>query len=73
MLNLGEQKIKGLFLEEQEIPKAYLGDDLVFENAPSYTVSASIDPAGSGTVIGAGQYKEGAQATISATDRKSVV
>lgn len=67
MLNLGEQKIKGLFLEEQEIPKAYLGDDLVFENAPSYTVSASIDPAGSGTVIGAGQYKEGAQATISAT------
>lgn len=31
-----------------------------------YTVTASIDPAGSGTVTGAGQYQEGASVTIKA-------
>ena len=31
---------------------------------PTYTVSASIDPAGSGTVTGAGQYKAGTQVTL---------
>lgn len=34
---------------------------------PVYTVTATIDPAGSGTVTGAGQYQESAQATITAT------
>lgn len=33
---------------------------------PTYTVSASIDPAGSGTVTGAGQYKSGTQVTLAA-------
>lgn len=32
-----------------------------------YTVTASIDPSGAGTVTGAGQYQEGATATITAT------
>lgn len=36
-------------------------------NIPVYTITATIDPAGSGTVTGAGQYQEGAQATITAT------
>lgn len=32
-----------------------------------YTVTATIDPAGAGAVTGAGQYQDGAQATITAT------
>ena len=31
---------------------------------PTYTISASIDPAGSGTVTGAGQYQKGAIVTL---------
>lgn len=38
-----------------------------FAVIPVYTITATIDPAGSGTVTGAGQYQEGAQATITAT------
>jgi len=38
----------------------------VFEEIPVYTITATIDPAGSGTVTGAGQYKEGDTATITA-------
>lgn len=34
---------------------------------PVYTVTASIDPAGSGTVTGAGKYQEGTEVTITAT------
>lgn len=37
-----------------------------FEELPVYTVTASVDPDGSGTVTGAGQYREGAQAVVSA-------
>lgn len=33
---------------------------------PTYTISATIDPAGSGTVTGAGQYKAGTQVTLTA-------
>lgn len=35
--------------------------------ATMYTVTATIDPAGAGAVTGAGQYQEGATATITAT------
>lgn len=38
-----------------------------FSAIPVYTVTATIDPSGSGIVTGAGQYQEGAQATITAT------
>lgn len=34
---------------------------------PVYTISASIDPAGSGTITGSGQYQEGATVTLTAT------
>jgi len=33
---------------------------------PTYTVTVSIDPSGSGTVTGAGTYREGEQVTVSA-------
>lgn len=36
----------------------------VFEEIPVYTITADIDPAGSGTVTGAGQYQEGASVTL---------
>lgn len=34
---------------------------------PTYTITATIDPAGSGTVTGAGQYQEGDTVTLTAT------
>lgn len=34
--------------------------------APVYTITAAIDPSGSGTVTGAGQYREGATVTLAA-------
>lgn len=34
---------------------------------PTYTITATIDPAGSGTVTGAGQYQEGETCTLVAT------
>lgn len=39
----------------------------VFEQIPIYTITATIDPEGSGTVTGAGQYQEGATVTLVAT------
>lgn len=33
---------------------------------PTYTVTLTIDPAGSGTVTGAGEYREGTQVTVTA-------
>lgn len=39
----------------------------VFEQVPIYTITATIDPDGSGTVIGAGQYQEGETVTLVAT------
>lgn len=38
----------------------------VFEQIPTYTIAAVIDPEGSGTVAGAGQYQEGATVTLKA-------
>lgn len=38
-----------------------------FAAIPVYTITATIDPSGSGTVTGAGMYQEGTQATITAT------
>ena len=69
MLRLGSQNISALYLGGQEIKRAYLGDALVFDSAPAvrtYTITASIDPSGAGTVTGAGQYKEGESVTIRA-------
>ena len=37
---------------------------------PTYTISASIDPKGSGTVTGAGSYQEGQTVTLTATPGK---
>lgn len=42
----------------------------VFEEIPVYTITVTIDPAGSGTVAGAGQYKEGETCTLAATVSK---
>lgn len=42
----------------------------VFEEIPVYTVTATIDPAGSGTVTGAGQYQDGETCTLVATVAK---
>lgn len=67
MLKLSNENISRLYLGNTEIIKAYMGNDLVFSKAKTYTVTASIDPAGSGTVTGAGQYQEGAQVTLTAT------
>lgn len=39
----------------------------VFEQVPIYTITATIDPDGSGAVTGAGQYQEGATVTLVAT------
>lgn len=40
----------------------------VFEAViPTYTITATIDPTGSGTVTGTGQYQEGATVTLTAT------
>lgn len=39
----------------------------LFEEIPVYTIAAAIDPEGSGTVTGAGQYREGATVTLVAT------
>ena len=71
MLKLGDQSISALRLGGTEIKKAYLGEAVVFAvtepPAPVYyTVSASIDPAGSGTVTGAGTYPEGQTVTLTA-------
>ena len=66
MLKLGTQNIPALYVGEQKIKRAYLGCDLVFDPVPVYTVSVSIDPAGSGTVSGAGSYREGQTVTITA-------
>ena len=38
----------------------------VFEQIPVYTITAAIDPAGSGTVTGAGRYQEGETVTLTA-------
>lgn len=39
----------------------------LFEEIPVYTITASIDPEGGGTITGAGQYREGATVTLTAT------
>lgn len=38
----------------------------VFEQIPVYTITAAIDPEGSGTVTGAGRYQEGETVTLTA-------
>lgn len=77
MLKLGSQGISALRLGGTEIKRAYLGDTLVF-GAPdtptppdppepaAYTITATIDPSGSGTVSGAGAYQAGETVTITA-------
>lgn len=65
MLKLGTQDIAAMRLGGQEIKRAYLGESLVFDLG--YTITVSIDPAGSGTVTGAGQYQEGEDVTVLAT------
>lgn len=66
MLKLGEKNVAALRRGDAEIVRACLGDKVVFNSSPSYTISLSVDPQGSGTVTGAGQYREGAQATVKA-------
>lgn len=38
MLKLGTENISGLYVGEQKIKKAFVGDELVFEDDPAYTV-----------------------------------
>lgn len=69
MLRLGTQDVSALYLGGMEIKKAYLGADLVFGATPTrtYTVTATIDPADSGSVTGTGEYQEGTTVTLTAT------
>lgn len=69
MLKLGAQNISALYLGGREIKRAYLGENLVFGPAPvqAYTITATIDPPGAGTVTGDGEYEAGKQATMTAT------
>ncbi|MBD5153109.1 MAG: InlB B-repeat-containing protein [Oscillibacter sp.] len=70
MLKLGDQSISAAYLGGVKIKKAYLGKAVVFDVSeppvPTYTITASVDPAGSGTVSGAGTYQEGDAITITA-------
>lgn len=69
MLKLGSEDISALRLGGDEVKRAYLGDDLVFDAVPpvtTCTITASIDPEGSGTVTGAGQYQVGETVTLAA-------
>lgn len=69
MLKLGSQGVSAIRLGGAEIKKAYLGAALVFDSeplVPSYAITASIAPAGSGTVSGAGVYQEGKAVTVTA-------
>lgn len=70
MLKLGNQSISAAYLGGMEVKKAYLGETVVFDkSAPPvsiYTISAAIDPAGSGTVSGTGSYPAGETVTIAA-------
>ena len=38
MLKLGTENISGLYAGEQKIKKAFVGEQLVFEDNPTYTV-----------------------------------
>lgn len=71
MLKLGSQSISAARLGGAKIRKAYLGDTVVFDTSElpvsTYAISASIDPAGSGTVSGAGTYQAGETVTVTAT------
>lgn len=69
MLKLGSGDISALRLGGDEVKRVYLGDDLVFDAAPpvtTCTITASIDPEGSGAVTGAGQYQAGETVTLAA-------
>ncbi len=70
MLKLGDKRISVLRLGGTEIKKAYLGEAVVFNMTEppvlACTISASIDPAGSGMITGAGTYPAGATVTITA-------
>lgn len=69
MLKLGAQDVSALYLGGEKIVKAYQGDALVFGGVPTpavYTITATIDPAGSGTVTGAGRYQDGETVTLKA-------
>lgn len=70
MLKLGNQRISAAYLGGVEVKKAYLGEIVVFDTSappvPTYTISADIDPDGSGTVSGAGTYQAGETVTLTA-------
>lgn len=70
MLKLGDEDISALRLGGDEVRKAYLGENLLFDAAPPvtvYTITAAIDPPEAGTVTGEGQYQEGDTVTLTAT------
>lgn len=67
MMKLGDKSVSALRLGGRVIKKAYLGAKLIFDPEPAvpvYTITAAIDPEGSGTVTGAGQYREGETVTL---------
>ena len=70
MMKLGDKSVSALRLGGRVIKKAYLGAKLIFDPEPAvpvYTITAAIDPEGSGAVAGAGQYREGEAVTLVAT------
>ena len=70
MMKLGDKSVSALRLGGRVIKKAYLGAKLIFDPEPAvpvYTITAAIDPEGSGTVTEAGQYQEGETVTLTAT------
>lgn len=65
MLCIGNKKPKKCYFNRKAVSGIYYGDLLLWP--PVYTITATIDPSGSGTVTGAGQYQEGATVTLVAT------
>lgn len=67
MLKVGAQNIASLYVGGTKIKQAYVGEEMVYGPPKTYTVTATIDPSGAGTVTGAGQYQEGESVTVTAT------
>lgn len=68
-MKAGTQNVAALYLGGEKIARVHLGGEVVFGAAPSsavYTIAASVDPDGSGTVTGMGQYEEGRAVTLKA-------
>ena len=67
MLKIGNQNISSVFLGSGKITKGYVGEALVFDTLPMYTLTLSATPSGTGSVTGSGKYPAGSPVTAKAT------